>query len=341
MEPPTTRRFCGRVLYTLLAATSAGGCGHAASDVEATGDSGPVTTRTSAESGSTGSSDGTPTTAGESSDSGMESDTSSSTTGPGTALCQPACGAGAYCDSVSLRCFCPPDTSGDPSIACTAHGDVCGAAETRVGHSVCRHRVADPETWTTISLGGQLHRQDVRRVGKYLVPAHAGARLPTVFADANQYRLHLCLMGEGFEPWFPALEGGVNRPAYAELLFWRATREFYGGSIYEFVSEDGAPPTWGFTIETRHDDPAELLTQAETYFVYRHLADRFAHTPIGYTPVGDLRKAQVANWHDTDFPIHWGGRDEVSYEPYTLGLTYGRVRSLSASDVDQGLVSFG
>ncbi|HGG57505.1 MAG TPA: hypothetical protein ENK31_06890, partial [Nannocystis exedens] len=117
--------------------------------------------------------------------------------------CAPeACAEGAYCDLESGECFCEPGSFGDPREQCVLHGELCAEAAERVGHSVCRHELADELAWNSTSIPSAA-RLDVRRLSKFLTPANSEAPLPTLFSDTNFYRLHRCMLREGFEPLFP------------------------------------------------------------------------------------------------------------------------------------------
>src|SRR5688500_6678314 len=115
------------------------------------------------------------------------------------------CVEGASYDAYTEACYCDPGYSGDPADACEPHADVCADAETRVGHSVCVHTMDDEHEWNRLTLGVGPPSAGTRSYGKYLLPYDLESRLPTLFADANYYRLLYCLMARGFEPLFPGL----------------------------------------------------------------------------------------------------------------------------------------
>lgn len=232
------------------------------------------------------------------------------------------CGPGARQDELSGACVCEPGHHGDPDVECPAHADLCGEAEARVGHPVCVHAVDDEEQWTRLSIGGGLVTGGTRRLGKYMVPAAPSSRLPTVFSDANSYRLHYCLMSTGFAPLFP----GLTTADHARLILTHAGREFYAGSVYELQGE--GPARFGFSIETAIR-PDEMLPAETVYTVYRHLSDRFAPGELGYVPRGTLQEETAAGWTDPPFEVLTLEDSEVGYEVYTPGIAYGRVRTSS------------
>ncbi|HWB82270.1 MAG TPA: PEP/pyruvate-binding domain-containing protein, partial [Nannocystaceae bacterium] len=201
----------------------------------------------------------------------------------------------------------------------------CAEAEDRLGHRVCVHEVDSDDTWRLYSIGGGLTDGSSRRVGKYLVPAVDDARLPTVFSDANHYRLHYCLMSRGFAPLFPNLTTGQ----YAQLILTRASREFYGGATFEFT--EPSPTAFGFTVENAKN-PDELVTIDEVYEVYRGLQDRFPIGELAFLPYGEPQVEAVAKWSDTPFPIAAPVGAAPTYEVYTPGIAYGRVRIVRPGD---------
>ncbi len=230
------------------------------------------------------------------------------------------CGERAYCDEATLACFCEPGARGDPDEGCQAHGDMCADAEARLGHVVCAHAIPDEVTWTRMSVGGAW-RADARRTGKYLVPAIRDARLPTVFADANTYPLHYCLMARGFEPLFP----GFTPSDYARVVLSSSAREYYGGSVFELAVPLESGVRFTFIIETLgHEN--ELLSTEQIHEVYRQLADRFGAGVLAYMPYGEAQTVQAEAWSDVPFPVVVQGETSLSFEPYTPGTAFGRIR---------------
>lgn len=229
------------------------------------------------------------------------------------------CIEGASYDAYAEACYCDPGYRGDPEVACEPHGDLCAEAEARVGHSVCVHTMEDEAQWNRLTLGGGPATAGTRRYGKYLVPYDAESRLPTVFADANYYRLHYCLMARAFEPLFP----GLAMDAQTKLIFSREQREFFGGSTYEF--EPGGDAEFGFTVETAAR-PEEQLALDEVYDVYRTLQDRFPLAELAYVPIGELQIQAASAWDDPPFVVADTRDETVTFETYTPGIAYGRVR---------------
>lgn len=235
------------------------------------------------------------------------------------------CASGAYADETSEQCFCEPGSWGDPELECVPHDDHCAEAEARLGHSVCAHTIDDEAQWTQLSLGGGPTVQGTRRLGKYMVPVSAQSRLPTLFSDANAYRLHYCLMSVGFAPLFP----GLTTADHAELIMTHAGREFYAGAIYEFTNPN--PLRYGFSIETAVR-AEEMLPPETIYQVYRQLADRFEPGELGYLPRGLMQTETAAGFVDPPFEIITVADEGVAIEAYTTGIAYGRIRIGTVDD---------
>ncbi len=244
------------------------------------------------------------------------------------------CGELAHCDPADARCYCDAGALGDPQAGCVEHGDMCGEAAVRAGKRVCVHELDDAATWDAISVGYS-KRKDVRKLGKYLVPARPDARLPTVFNETNAFRLHFCMLSQGFEPLFP----GFTHPEYNDFAYYRADREMYAGNIYEFSGE-GPERSFGFTVETP-EEADELLTEPEAYSIYRQIQDRLGLGNLGYVPNGDAQQAAADAWVKPRVPFAVAGAEKVNYEAYSTGVTYGRMRSYTSAALANGAAGFG
>jgi pyruvate, water dikinase len=242
---------------------------------------------------------------------------------PGCAPPASPCGPGAVFDARSGACSCAPGHHGDPEVECPPHADLCAEASERMGHLVCTHTLDDDAQWVRMSIGGGTPLGGIERTSKYMVPVGPSARLPVVFSDANAYRLHYCLMSVAFAPRFP----GLTAAQYAGLILTHAGREFYAGSIVELATPD--PLRFGFSIETA-DRPEEMLDPEQVYAVQQQLALRFGPGQLGYLPRGAQQEAATRTWQDPPFVVLTANADEVPYEPYTLGVAYGRVRIAGA-----------
>lgn len=243
---------------------------------------------------------------------------------PAADPCDGACGDRAHCDEASARCFCDVGSLGDPEEGCVEHGDMCAEVEARVGHSACRHGIADDATWNMLSIG---HGKDaaLSRAAKYLAPANAQARLPVVFADTNWYRSHHCLMAQAFEPHFPML----TYEGYKELVIDKATREFYGGTVSELSVPGPNGERFVFTVETEQL-AEELLSVENIYDAYRQLQDRFPLAELAYVSGTPIHAEQIESWDEVPFPvITLPEQAGPQYEAYATGLAYGRVRTFT------------
>ena len=244
------------------------------------------------------------------------------------------CGELAYCDEESAECFCEPGGFGDPEVECVAHGDVCAEAAERVGHDVCRHELPDLSAWNATSIPSG-ERLDVRRLSKYLTPANPASPLPTLFSNTNYYRLHRCMLREGFEPLFPMFD----QNAYNDLVYWRGTRSMYAGSIYELIGDD-LPAPYAFLVETPDADH-QLLEEHEVYAVYRALSDRFGPGELAYLPYTEAMVERAATWTDAPFAVIVEGSDAITFESYASGATYGRIRRYPTAEVGSATGTFG
>ncbi len=245
--------------------------------------------------------------------------------------CGETCGARAYCDEASARCFCEVGSSGDPEAGCEVHDDLCGKAQVRLGHSVCRHEITDRPTWTRLSIGHGKNAALSRAV-KYVVPAVPDARLPVVFGDTNWFRTHHCLIAQGFEPLFP----GATYGDYLDLVIDKDTREYYGGTISELSVPGPEGQGYVFTVET-FPRREQWLSHDEIYGVYRTLQDRFGLGGLSYTTDTELHLEQAQAWVDPPFPVLILPEPSgPQYEAYTPGLAYGRVRRFTNEQIAQG-----
>lgn len=245
------------------------------------------------------------------------------------AASSPECVPGASYDAQADACFCDPMHAGDPEVECVPHDDVCAEAEARVGHSACTHVIDDEAEWNKLSIGGGPVASGVRRLGKYMVPYSTESRLPTVFSDANYYRLHYCFMTKAFAPVFP----GLTTADHAQIILSRSHREFFAGATYEL--EPGSAAAYGFSVETA-GRPEEQLSADEIYGVYRQLQDRFAPGELAYVPRGELQVKAAEAWQDPPFIVSNAEDKTVSFETYTPGVAYGRVRLVTSEDAALG-----
>ncbi len=245
------------------------------------------------------------------------------------------CGENAACDPLDGACYCDPGTMGDPAAGCTPHGEICDEAAARIGHGACVLDVPDPGAWASISVASG-KRRDVRRVGKYLAPTRPDALLPTLFVDTNYFPLHYCMLRDAFAPLFPSF-GFLQ---YQELVYRRATRSMVAGNLYEFSGDD-VPVQYAFTVETP-DDPVELLDEPEVYAISHLLRERFAVGSLGFVPLTAAQQGKALGWSEPRVPVVIGGQQmRITYEAYSAGTAYGRVRRYTAEQAASASGSFG
>ena len=267
-------------------------------------------------------------------ESGSSESGSSDSEPTGGLACETPCGEQAHCDPGDGRCYCDVGSFGDPNAACSEHGDMCFDAAERVGQRVCVHELHDLAVWDSLSIGTSA-RAGWRKIGKYLAPAIPEAPLPVVFNDATRYRLHYCMLKQGFQPLFP----GFAYPDYNAFVYYRDSRKMFAGNIVELTGDDLAVP-FGFTVETP-DAAAELISEAEAYSIYRQIQDRFHLGDVGYIPSGAAQEAAAMAWKDPRVAVVLGGEESVTFEAYASGVAYGRVRRYTSEQVSTATGSFG
>ncbi len=86
---------------------------------------------------------------------------------------------------------------------------------------------------------------------------------------------------------------------------------------------------FGVSIETAARED-QMLSPETTFAILTQLQDRFALGELGYVPRGELQEQAAAQWSDPPLPVLDVDAQDVSYEVYTPGIAYGRVRLHSA-----------
>ena len=183
--------------------------------------------------------------------------------------------------------------------------------------------IRDAADFELISIESQ-RGGEVERVTKFLVPARPDpGLLPLLFQNTRKYAFHFEFLRAVFPDRFPDL----TIEEYFELVELRATRDYYAGTLYRFRTSQGT--TYGFSVFTDEQDPRELLGVAETRAVHDALAAVFAPRPFAYAPDSLLARLAAREWRDPGFPIYFGSETGKTYEAYTEGIGYGRVRRLT------------
>ncbi len=186
-------------------------------------------------------------------------------------------------------------------------------------------------------------RDDLVRTGKYLAPARDDpALLHTVYQNVNilEYRLHISFMSTVFGDYFPNLD--IDE--YKALVQQRATRQYWAGVVYQIIPREGAC-RYGFTVFTVPGDPNEVPTEDDVFSIVTTLSESFTIGELCYVPDTELAREKARQWTDPPFSIYFLSPDStVTYEAYTTGTACGRVRLLTAAEVEEasaaGLLSW-
>ena len=192
----------------------------------------------------------------------------------------------------------------------------CAEAEARLGYRACVPRVADEATFQGVTVASS--SVDQLRVGKYMVPAVDGARLPPVFVDVNRFQLHYDFLINAFPDDF----AGLSIDQYEDLVLRPDTREFYAGTVSLYIDADSF--FYGFTVWDDPADPATTVTEAQVGAAWTQLQERFNIGDLAFVPNSTDQQAAVPGWGDTDFPVR--NPAEVDYEGYTVAEGYGYLR---------------
>lgn len=199
----------------------------------------------------------------------------------------------------------------------------CAEAEARLGYPACEPRIPDAETFEAVTLpAGTV---DQIRVGKYLVPAVADARVPPVFLYVNAFPLHYEFLTTAFPDEFT----GLTVAEYEALVLNPGTREFYGGTFSLYLSSDG--PFYGFTVWDNPADTSTTVTQADVTAAYTTLQERFNLDTLAWVPYSAAQAAAAETWVGTPFDIIGVGSD-IEYEAYNPAVGYGSLRLYDLAD---------
>lgn len=203
----------------------------------------------------------------------------------------------------------------------------CPNAGKRLGHRVCVHEVADARTWRSISFPAAAVDQE--RVTTYLVPAREGARVPIVFIDASafatpQQSLHYKFLTESF-----AELASLAYDDYVESIVDPKRREWFAGSLTEFVVPGGSP-VLGFTVSDRGTDPGSTITCEQFRRVHDTLRRRLGFGSVAVVPAHDLQRKVLGG---CGLPIHDPSRT-LEHEVYTTARGCGRLRRYTLAQLE-------
>ena len=179
-----------------------------------------------------------------------------------------------------------------------------------------------------------------QRFVKFTLPSSDEATLrKTVYQNSSRFPLHQEFLANTFPESFPALDAAT----YDNLVGRRDSRRYFVGAVRVIRSEDD--PLFGFNVFARFGDSREKLSAQEVKAIHEQLKESFHLTPLHYAPTS-LEAVEVARrWQKEDpgFPILIEG-STGAFEPYTVGVGYGRVRILSAAEFEtaneSGEISF-
>lgn len=164
----------------------------------------------------------------------------------------------------------------------------------------------------------------VKRSSKFVAPAkNAPNLLPVLFQNVRQHALHQEFLAQVFPDRFPAL----GAEEYFDLTGRRATRQYFAGALS--VLDTPAGTVYGFSVFTDASERSELLTLAETRALHERLRAVFHLEPLAYVPDSRAAEEEARTWVDPGFPVHFGETTRVSFQAYTRGVNYGRVRLLT------------
>lgn len=183
-------------------------------------------------------------------------------------------------------------------------------------------------------------RNGIERLVKYTIPLdESPTALPTLFQNTRVYPLHENFLREVFPDQFPALDSKT----YQRLTGERATRQYFVGTISRLLTPAGA--VYGFSVYADFSTPEERLSMAEVGALRDRLAQSFRLEPLGYFPESRASEEVARSWVQPSFPIYFGADGAaLSFEAYTRGVGYGRVRILDKEEFEvaneSGTLSF-
>ncbi len=208
----------------------------------------------------------------------------------------------------------PPDTQLPDDTAPPVFDETeCPEAEQRLGYPACEHSIPSEDSFEALTIDSTA--VDQLMVGKYMVPAVDGARLPPVFMYVDTFTLHYDFLITAF----PDLFSGLTTTEYMAMILYPDTREFYAGTYSLYM--DSQDIFYGFTV---WDDPADASSTIEMDDVteaWEQLQERFLVGELYWVPYSSAQESAAEDWDDAPFPIR--GLEEVVYEVYNPGTAYG------------------
>lgn len=161
----------------------------------------------------------------------------------------------------------------------------CEEATQRLGFPVCVERIDTAEDWT--AMAQPLTTADEPHTTIYLAPARPGARLPLLFGVySSPLHSHFDLLAKGWPSLFPGLT-----LADLDALTTQPGREFYSGTLNEYVKSDGST-VYGFRVWDAQD-AAGTVTCDDAAAILTQMTQAFAVAPVVMLPSTDLQREML------------------------------------------------
>jgi hypothetical protein len=190
---------------------------------------------------------------------------------------------------------------------------MCFDAAERVGQRVCVHELHELAVWDSLSIGTSA-RAGWRKIGKYLAPAIPEAPLPVVFNDATRYRLHYCMLKQGFQPLFPALPTRTTTPSSTTATAARC-------SPATSSSSRRRPPG---ALRLHRRDPRRRRRAHQRARGLQHLPPAPGPLPPRRRRLHPEHRRPGGRRHGLEGParqaVVLGGEESVTYEAYASGV---------------------
>jgi hypothetical protein len=230
-----------------------------------------------------------------------------------------------------------------------ADGDLDIAVNLREGLGVTvlyQERPSDPEPFLPrictasefLSLADSLGVGTGERFVKFLAPVRDDpSLLGLVFQNTQRYRLHEEFLASEFADRFP----GLGSAEYTALVGKRATRDYFAGSISRILRDGGV--VYGFSVFADFADEIEALSSEEVRAIHDRVSAAFGMRPFAYAPRSRAAIEVARAWTDPGFPIVFpeGTTTGGSFEAYTRGVGYGRVRMLTLDELEAASAAGG
>ena len=200
-------------------------------------------------------------------------------------------------------------------------GDPGACADTTAADLLCTEQLASDDDWTSVSRASAM--VDQLRTSKYMVPARADARLPTLFMNVNVFPTHWAFLREGF----PAQFGTLSIGDYEQMILTPGDREFFAGSVTEYLRSDGSR-VLGYVIWDGQV-PESTITCDEAERVHLALTAAAPMSPVALVPATQLQRTTLAH---CGVPLHDPART-VRYEAYQTGHAYGTIRRYTLAEL--------